>query len=89
MGGHPERPTDPHLMPRRFIVGGQVALILTSTVYGFLAPPLLVLLLLVTNRRAIMGERTNGWLLNTLGGIAALATGVGAAGLVVLWLLPG
>src|SRR5581483_2674114 len=35
------------------------ALVLTSTIYGFLAPPLLILLLVATNRRAIMGERTN------------------------------
>ncbi len=63
------------------------ALVLMSTIYGFLASPLLILLLWLTNRRSVMGERTNGWLLNTLGGIAAAATVAGAVGLVITWFM--
>ena len=42
-------------------------LFLSAVVNGLLAPPLLLLVMLVSNNRAIMGERTNGPWLNALG----------------------
>jgi len=42
-------------------------LFLAAVVNGVLAPPLLVLVMLVGNNRAIMGEHTNGFWLNVLG----------------------
>jgi Mn2+/Fe2+ NRAMP family transporter len=47
------------------------ALFWTAVINGFLAPPLLVVILLIANNRAIMGERTNHRLSNTLGWITA------------------
>jgi NRAMP (natural resistance-associated macrophage protein)-like metal ion transporter len=49
------------------------ALFSTAVINGFVAPPLLVLIMLVSNNRKIMGKRTNSRLTNILGwGAAAL-----------------
>jgi len=45
-------------------------LFLSAVVNGLLAPPLLLLVMLVGNNRAIMGEHTNGPWLNLLGWLA-------------------
>jgi NRAMP (natural resistance-associated macrophage protein)-like metal ion transporter len=56
------------------------ALFFTAVINGFVAPPLLVMIMLVGNNKKIMGKRTNGRLTNVLGwGAAAimfLAAGV-------------
>jgi Mn2+/Fe2+ NRAMP family transporter len=55
-------------------------LFLAAVVNGVLAPPLLVLVMLVGNNRAIMGEHTNGFWLNVLGWAAVgLMTGAAVA----------
>jgi NRAMP (natural resistance-associated macrophage protein)-like metal ion transporter len=55
-------------------------LFLAAVVNGVLAPPLLVLVMLVGNNRAIMGEHTNGFWLNVLGWTAVgLMTGAAVA----------
>ena len=59
------------------------ALFLTAVINGFVAPPLLVLIMLVSNDRKIMGKRTNSPLTNILGWGAALAMFL-AAGFLVL-----
>jgi Mn2+/Fe2+ NRAMP family transporter len=43
------------------------ALFMTAVINGFLAPPLLILILKISNDRNIMGDRVNGAFLNTLG----------------------
>jgi NRAMP (natural resistance-associated macrophage protein)-like metal ion transporter len=43
------------------------ALVVTAILNGLLAPPILAMVMLVSNNRKVMGERTNGLLLNTLG----------------------
>jgi NRAMP (natural resistance-associated macrophage protein)-like metal ion transporter len=43
------------------------ALVVTAVINGLLAAPLLVLVMLVSNNREVMGERTNGRRLNLLG----------------------
>jgi Mn2+/Fe2+ NRAMP family transporter len=48
------------------------ALVDTAISNGIVAVPLLVLILLVANHRAIMGERANGRLSNVMGVITAL-----------------
>ncbi len=53
----------------------------SAVVNGILTPPLLVVVMLITNRRGIMGQRTNGWILNALGVITLILMG-GAS----LWL---
>ena len=61
------------------------ALFVTAVINGFLTPPLLVLLMLAANNRAIMGTRVNGPLLNTIGwGTTAVMTAA-VVGLILTW----
>ena len=46
-------------------------LFLSAVLNGLLAPPLIVLVILLTNDRGVMGDRKNGWFLSTLGWICA------------------
>jgi len=59
------------------------ALVLSAVINGLIAAPLLVLVMLVSNNRAAMGERTNGRLLNVLGWVTTIVMGVAAVGLIV------
>jgi Mn2+ and Fe2+ transporters of the NRAMP family len=59
------------------------ALVWTAVLNGLIAPPLLLVILHVANNRLLMGERKNGWLLNLLGWITALAMGGAAIALLV------
>ena len=43
------------------------ALVLAGIVQGFSTPPLMLLIMVMTNRRSIMGEKVNGPVVNTLG----------------------
>jgi NRAMP (natural resistance-associated macrophage protein)-like metal ion transporter len=61
------------------------ALFWTAVINGLLAPPLLVVIMLVANNPAVMGERVNGWFLNVLGWAATLVMSVAAIGLIVSW----
>ena len=63
------------------------ALVLTAVLNGLLAPPLLVLVMLASNDRRIMGERTNGRLLNLLGWATTVVMAVAAVALVATTLL--
>lgn len=58
-------------------------LFVAAVVNGALAPPLLVVLLAVCNNRAIMGEHTNGRVMNIVGALVALLTGAAAVAMVV------
>ncbi len=61
-------------------------LIWAAVINGLLAPPLILLILVVTNNPGVMGRHRNGRMLNVLGGIAGfLMTGAGVA-LVWSWL---
>jgi Mn2+/Fe2+ NRAMP family transporter len=46
-------------------------LFLSAVLNGLLAPPLIVLVILLTNDGVVMGDRKNGLLLSTLGWICA------------------
>jgi NRAMP (natural resistance-associated macrophage protein)-like metal ion transporter len=59
------------------------ALFLTAVINGFVAPPLLVMIMLIANNRKIMGKRTNSRLANVLGWGAAMVMFL-AAGILVL-----
>ena len=61
------------------------ALCWTAVIYGFLAPPLLVLIMLIANNRAVMGRWINGWWMNVIGWATTAAMFAAAAGLVVTW----
>jgi NRAMP (natural resistance-associated macrophage protein)-like metal ion transporter len=61
------------------------ALFWTAVINGLLAPPLLVLIMLVSNNREVMGKRTNGKLVNTLGWLAAAVMVAAAVGMFLTW----
>lgn len=48
------------------------ALFWSAVINGLLAPPLLILLMLIANNRRIMGKHVNGWKLNLFGWLATL-----------------
>jgi NRAMP (natural resistance-associated macrophage protein)-like metal ion transporter len=62
------------------------ALYWTSVIYGFLSPPLLLVLMIVSNNETVIGRHTNGTVVNALGWIATAATFAAAGALVVIWL---
>ena len=61
------------------------ALFWTAAINGFLAPPLLVIILLISNNRTIMGDRVNGRFMNVMGWLTAVLMFAAAAGLVWTW----
>ncbi len=61
------------------------ALFWTAIINGFLAPPMLVVIMLVANNRAVMGERVNGRVLNVLGWLTTALMFAAGAGLVLTW----
>ena len=61
------------------------ALFWTAVINGFLAPPLLVVIMLIANNREVMGERTNNRWTNLLGWAATLCMFAAAIGLVFTW----
>jgi NRAMP (natural resistance-associated macrophage protein)-like metal ion transporter len=58
------------------------ALVISAVLNGVVAAPLIVLVMLVSNDRKVMGERTNGRLLNVVGWMTALVMGLAVLGLV-------
>jgi Mn2+/Fe2+ NRAMP family transporter len=63
------------------------ALVFSGIVQGFSTPPLLLMIMLMTNNRKIMGERVNSRGLNILGWITVVAIFAASAGLVVTWFM--
>ncbi len=61
------------------------ALVWAAILNGFIAPPLLLIILAVANDRSLMGGRVNGWRLNMVGGGTALAMGLAVLALVLSW----
>src|ERR1700694_5767569 len=62
------------------------ALFYTAVINGLLAPPLLVLIMLISNDPKIMGERTNNRWINLTGWAATAVMTAAAVVLVVSWL---
>ncbi len=56
---------------------------MSAVLNGLVAAPLLVLVMLISNNRKAMGDRTNGRLLNILGWLTTMVMGVAAVGLIV------
>jgi Mn2+/Fe2+ NRAMP family transporter len=69
-------------------VNAMDALVWAAVVNGLLTPPLLVVILLVANNKAVLGERVNGLALNLLGGATALVMSAAALGLLLSWARP-
>jgi NRAMP (natural resistance-associated macrophage protein)-like metal ion transporter len=61
------------------------ALFWTAVINGVVAPPLLVVVMLVSNNRKVMGERTNGPVTNIIGGLAAGLMFAAAIAMFVTW----
>jgi NRAMP (natural resistance-associated macrophage protein)-like metal ion transporter len=59
----------------------------SAVINGLLAPPLIVIILMVGNNTTIMGRARNGMVLNVLGGAAALAMTLAAGALVWSWVV--
>jgi Mn2+/Fe2+ NRAMP family transporter len=58
------------------------ALVISAVLNGVVAAPLIVLVMLVSNDRKVLGERANGRLLNVVGWMTALVMGLAVVGLV-------
>jgi Mn2+/Fe2+ NRAMP family transporter len=63
------------------------ALVLAGIVQGFSTPPLMLLIMLMTNNRAIMGQRVNGRAINILGWVTTTAIFAATLGLVITWFI--
>ena len=63
------------------------ALVFSGIVQGFSTPPLLLLIMLMTNNPKIMGVRVNTFWLNVLGWITTAAIFAASIGLIVTWFL--
>jgi Mn2+/Fe2+ NRAMP family transporter len=62
-------------------------LVWSGIVQGFSVPPLLVLMLIMTNDRKMLSDKVNGWSTNVLGGATALVTFLAAIFLLATWLI--
>lgn len=61
------------------------ALFWTAVINGVVAPPLLVVVMLVANNKRVMGSRTNGLATNIVGWLAALIMFAAAIGMIATW----
>ncbi|MBI1910685.1 MAG: Nramp family divalent metal transporter [Deltaproteobacteria bacterium] len=61
------------------------ALFVVELINGILAPPLLLLILIMANNREVMGNKVNGRLSNIFGGVATAAMFAAAFGMILLW----
>ncbi|MDX6575793.1 MAG: hypothetical protein QOE96_1746 [Blastocatellia bacterium] len=61
------------------------ALFWTAVINGVLAPPLLVMIMLVSNNKKVMGKRVNGKLTNFIGWSTAVIMSAAAIGMFVTW----
>ncbi len=61
------------------------ALFWTAVINGVVAPPLLVVVMLVANNKRVMGPRTNGIFTNIVGWLAAAVMFAAAIGMFVTW----
>ena len=61
------------------------ALFGTAVINGILAPPLLVIIMLVSNNPKVMGKRVNGRLTNFIGWTTTIVMAVAALGILVTW----
>jgi NRAMP (natural resistance-associated macrophage protein)-like metal ion transporter len=61
------------------------ALFWTAVINGFIAPPLLALIMMVSNDSEVMGARVNGKMLNLAGWFTMIVMSAAAVGLIVTW----
>ena len=61
------------------------ALFWTAVINGFLAPPLLVLIMLIANNKKVMGKRVNNKVTNIMGWLTTIVMFAAAIGLLLTW----
>ncbi len=61
------------------------ALFWTAVINGVVAPPLLVVVMLVANNKRVMGSRTNGIFTNIIGWLAAAIMFAAAIAMFLMW----
>ena len=61
------------------------ALFWTAVINGFLAPPILVVVMLIANNKAVLGREVNGRATNIMGWITTAAMFAAAVALVLTW----
>ena len=66
-------------------INAMKALIIAAVIQGFVAPPLLIMIMLITRNRAIMGNRVNSGGIAALGWITTAAVSGAAVALVWTW----
>ncbi len=64
------------------------ALVVAGIVQGFSTPPLMMLIMFMTNNRSIMGDRVNGRAINIFGWVTTVVIFSASAGLVISWFVP-
>jgi Mn2+/Fe2+ NRAMP family transporter len=62
-------------------------LVWSGVVQGFSTPPLMLLIMLMTNNRRIMGDRVNGRGINILGWATTASIFAASIGLVITWIV--
>lgn len=68
-----------------FGINPMKALVLAGIVQGFSTPPLMLLIMRMTNDPNLMGKRVNGRAINLLGWITTITIFAASAGLVISW----
>jgi len=68
-----------------FGINPMKALVFAGIVQGFSTPPLMLLIMLMTNNRDLMGKRVNGRAINILGWITTTVIFAASLGLVISW----
>jgi Mn2+/Fe2+ NRAMP family transporter len=63
------------------------ALVFAGIVQGFSTPPLMLLIMLITSNRRIMGRAVNGWGITILGWATTAAIFAASIGLVWTWIV--
>jgi Mn2+/Fe2+ NRAMP family transporter len=66
-------------------INPMAALFWTAVINGVISPPLLVIIMLVSNNRNIMGHKVNGRAANLLGLAAAAGMFAAAIGMILTW----
>jgi NRAMP (natural resistance-associated macrophage protein)-like metal ion transporter len=61
------------------------ALFWTAVINGFLAPPVLAVIMIIANNRTIMGHRANGLAMNLMGWMTVAVMFAAAVGLIITW----
>jgi Mn2+/Fe2+ NRAMP family transporter len=63
------------------------ALVWAGVVQGFSTPPLLMMILLMTNNHKVVGDKVNGLGINILGWVTVVMIFAASAGLVISWFI--